>query len=256
MVRSLLRYRGYIDDCFRIMSKWGNIFFREGEDFRAGAVFVVDKPLHWTSFDVVNKVRICLRKGYGKIKVGHAGTLDPLASGVVIICVGKETKKIEEYMGQEKEYVAEITFGHTTPSYDLETSFDGEFSYEQVDRACLERAVQQFIGEIEQFPPSYSAVRVDGVRAYEMARRGDEVEMKSRKVMVREIEILKVELPIVELRIVCSKGTYIRSLAHDLGKACGSGSHLSALRRTRVGDFRVEDGFKMDEIIGVLQENL
>uniref|UniRef100_UPI00266506DD tRNA pseudouridine(55) synthase TruB n=2 Tax=Odoribacteraceae TaxID=1853231 RepID=UPI00266506DD len=217
---------------------------------------VVDKPLHWTSFDVVNKVRICLRKGYGKIKVGHAGTLDPLASGVVIVCVGKETKKIEEYMGQEKEYVAEITFGHTTPSYDLETSFDKEFPYEQVDRACLERAVQQFIGEIEQFPPSYSAVRVDGVRAYEMARRGDEVEMKSRKVMVREIEILKAEFPIVELRIVCSKGTYIRSLAHDLGKVCGSGSHLSALRRTRVGDFRVEDGFKMDEIIGVLQENL
>ena len=141
MVCSLLRYCGNIDDCFGIMSKWGNIFFREGEDFRAGAVFVVDKPLHWTSFDVVNKVRICLRKGYGKIKVGHAGTLDPLASGVVIICVGKETKKIEEYMGQEKEYVAEITFGHTTPSYDLETSFDGEFSYEQVDRACLERAV-------------------------------------------------------------------------------------------------------------------
>jgi len=225
------------------MSKWGNIFFREGEDFRAGAVFVVDKPLHWTSFDVVNKVRICLRKGYGKIKVGHAGTLDPLASGVVIVCVGKETKKIEEYMGQEKEYVAE-------------TSFDKEFPYEQVDRACLEWAVQQFIGEIEQFPPSYSAVRVDGVRAYEMARRGDEVEMKSRKVMVREIEILKAEFPIVELRIVCSKGTYIRSLAHDLGKVCGSGSHLSALRRTRVGDFRVEDGFKMDEIIGVLQENL
>ena len=219
-------------------------------------MFVVDKPLHWTSFDVVNKVRICLRKGYGKIKVGHAGTLDPLASGVVIVCVGKETKKIEEYMGQEKEYVAEITFGHTTPSYDLETSFDKEFPYEQVDRACLEWAVQQFIGEIEQFPPSYSAVRVDGVRAYEMARRGDEVEMKSRKVMVREIEILKAEFPIVELRIVCSKGTYIRSLAHDLGKVCGSGSHLSALRRTRVGDFRVEDGFKMDEIIGVLQENL
>ena len=217
---------------------------------------MVDKPLRWTSFDVVNKVRICLRKGYGKIKVGHAGTLDPLASGVVIVCVGKETKKIEEYMGQEKEYVAEITFGHTTPSYDLETSFDKEFPYEQVDRACLERAVQQFIGEIEQFPPSYSAVRVDGVRAYEMARRGDEVEMKSRKVMVREIEILKAEFPIVELRIVCSKGTYIRSLAHDLGKVCGSGSHLSALRRTRVGDFRVEDGFKMDEIIGVLQENL
>ena len=138
----------------------------------------------------------------------------------------------------------------------METSFDAEFPYTHVDRECLEQAVRQFVGEIEQFPPSYSAVRVDGVRAYEMARRGDEVEMKSRKVTVREIEILKVEFPIVELRIVCSKGTYIRSLAHDLGKACGSGSHLSALRRTRVGDFRVEDGFKMDEIIGILGENL
>ena len=227
-------------------------------DFIAGEVLYFNKPLKWTSFDLVNKFRYKLSRKLKvkKIKVGHAGTLDPLASGVVIICVGKETKKIEEYMGQEKEYVAEITFGHTTPSYDLETSFDEEFSYEHVDRSCLERAIEQFVGEIEQFPPSYSAVRVDGVRAYEKARRGDEVEMKSRKVMVREIEILKAELPVVELRIVCSKGTYIRSLAHDLGKACGSGSHLSALRRTRVGDFRVEDGFKMDEIIGVLQENL
>lgn len=256
MVCYLLRYCRYIDDSIGIMSEWGNICFREGDDFRAGAVLVVDKPLHWTSFDVVNKIRIGLRKGYGKIKVGHAGTLDPLATGVVIVCVGKETKKIEEYMGQEKEYVAEITFGHTTPSYDLETSFDGEFPYKHVDRGCLNRVIRQFIGEIEQFPPSYSAVRVDGVRAYEKARRGDEVEMKRRKVMVREIELLKFELPMVELRIVCSKGTYIRSLAHDLGKACGSGSYLSALRRTRVGDFKVEDAFKMDEIIGVLQENL
>lgn len=256
MVRTLLCGSRYIDDCIGIMKEWGNIRFREGDDFRAGAVLVVDKPLRWTSFDVVNKIRICLRKGYGKIKVGHAGTLDPLATGVVIVCVGKETKNIEEYMGQEKEYVAEITFGHTTPSFDLETSFDAEFPYTHVDRERLEQAVRQFVGEIEQFPPTYSAVRVDGVRAYEMARRGDEVEMKSRKVMVKEIEILKAEFPVVELRIVCSKGTYIRSLAHDLGKACGSGSHLSALRRTRVGDFRVEDGFKIDEIIGILGENL
>lgn len=238
------------------MKEWENIRFREGNDFRAGAVLVVDKPLRWTSFDVVNKIRICLRKGYGKIKVGHAGTLDPLATGVVIVCVGKETKNIEEYMGQEKEYVAEITFGHTTPSYDLETSFDAEFPYNHLDRAYLERVVRQFVGEIEQLPPTYSAVRVDGVRAYEMARRGDEVEMKTRKVTVKEIEILNAEFPVVELRIVCSKGTYIRSLAYDLGKACGSGSHLSALRRTRVGEFRVEDGFKMEEIIGILEENL
>lgn len=256
MVRDLLCYRGYFDDSTGVMSVWENIRFREGNDFRAGALLVVDKPLRWTSFDVVNKIRICLRKEYGKMKVGHAGTLDPLASGVVVVCVGKETKNIEEYMGQEKEYVAEVTFGHTTPSFDLETSFDEEFSYEHVDRACLEEAVRKFEGEIEQFPPTYSAVRVDGVRAYEKARNGDDIEMKSRKVWVREIEILKVELPVVELRIVCSKGTYIRSLAHDLGKACGSGSHLSALRRTRVGDFRVEDAFKMEEIIGILQEKL
>lgn len=237
------------------MGDWDNIRFREGDDFQAGAVLVVDKPLRWTSFDVVNKIRYCLKTKYGKIKVGHAGTLDPLATGVVIVCAGKETKKIDEYMGEEKEYVAEITFGHTTPSYDLETSFNEEFSYNHVDRTLLDRVICQFTGEIEQFPPTYSAIKINGVRAYEKARKGDEIEMKSRRVVIREIEIVKAELPIVELRIVCSKGTYIRSLAYDLGKACGSGSHLSALRRTRVGSFNVEDAFQMEEIVGMLQEN-
>lgn len=232
------------------------IRFRENGNFQAGAVIVVDKPLRWTSFDVVNKIRSSLRKRYGKIKVGHAGTLDPLATGVVVVCVGKETKEIEKYMGKEKEYVAEITFGHTTPSYDLETSFDGEFTYNHLNQNFLEEVLKRFEGEIDQLPPAFSAVRVDGVRAYEKARNGEEVEMKGRRVVIRKIEILKIELPVVELRIVCSKGTYIRSLAHDFGKACRSGSHLSALRRTRIGAFRVDEAWEMDKLIGWLQEEL
>lgn len=232
------------------------IRFRENGNFQAGAVIVVDKPLKWTSFDVVNKIRSSLRKRCGKIKVGHAGTLDPLATGVVVVCVGKETKEIEKYMGNEKEYVAEITFGHTTPSYDLETSFDGEFTYNHLNQNFLEEVLKRFEGEIDQLPPAFSAVRVDGVRAYEKARNGEEVEMKGRRVVIRKIEILKIELPVVELRIVCSKGTYIRSLAHDFGKACRSGSHLSALRRTRIGAFRVDEAWEMDKLIGWLQEEL
>lgn len=256
MVRHLLCYCGNIDNCVGMTEVWSKIRFREEGDFQAGAVIVIDKPLRWTSFDVVNKVRICLKRKFGKIKVGHAGTLDPLASGVVIVCVGKETKEIERYMGEEKEYVAEITFGHTTPSYDLETSFNGTFTYEHVNRMLMEEVITRFVGEIEQYPPIFSAVRVDGVRAYEKARKGDEVEMKSRRVTIREIEIVKMELPVVELRIVCSKGTYIRSLAHDLGQACGSGSYLSALRRSRVGGFKVEDACRMNEVVETLQEML
>ena len=232
------------------------IHFREEGNFQAGAVFVVDKPLRWTSFDVVNKVRYSLKKKCGKIKVGHAGTLDPLATGVVVVCVGRETKSIEQYMGEEKEYRAELTFGHTTPSYDLETPFDGTFPYDHVNEALLHEVLQQFVGEIEQVPPVYSAVRVDGERAYEWARRGEEVALKKRTVFVREIEVLRVDLPVVELRIVCSKGTYIRSLAHDIGRACGSGAYLSALRRTRVGAFSIDDGLRIEEIVPLLQETI
>lgn len=248
MVCRLLCGSRYIDPGVELMGVWGNIRFRQEGDFQAGAVLVVDKPLHWTSFDAVNKVRNLLRKQLGKIKVGHAGTLDPLATGVVVVCVGKETKEIEQYMAREKEYVADVTFGHTTPSYDLETDFDGEYDYSHVDRESLEEVLKRFTGEIEQLPPIFSAVRINGVRAYEKARKGHEVEMAPRRVEIRELEILEISWPTVRLRIVCGKGTYIRSLAHDIGKACQSGAYLSALRRTRVGEFRVEAGFQMEEL--------
>ena len=230
------------------------VHFREEGDYPKGAVVVIDKPLNWTSFDVVNKIRICLRKRCGKIKVGHAGTLDPLATGVVILCIGRATKEIEKYMAEEKEYVAEITFGHTTPSYDLETSFDGQFSFDHINQATLEEVITQFQGDIIQQPPVFSAVRVDGVRAYEKARNGDKVTMQARKVAIREIEILEVNLPVVKIRVVCSKGTYIRSLAHDIGKACNSGAYLSALRRIRVGDFQIEEAHKIEDVIHFLQD--
>ncbi|MDR1273180.1 MAG: tRNA pseudouridine(55) synthase TruB [Odoribacteraceae bacterium] len=236
------------------MAGWEHIRFREQGDFREGAVLVVDKPERWTSFDVVNKIRSSLRGRCGKLKVGHAGTLDPLATGVMVLCTGKATKEIERYMGQEKEYVARVTFGHTTPSYDQESAFDGSYDYSRVDRALLEEVLGRFAGEIDQRPPAFSAVRLDGARAYEMARRGEEVEMKSRRVWIKEIEVVEMEMPGITLRVTCGKGTYIRSLAHDIGRACGSGSYLSALRRTRVGDFRVEEAFRLDELIRLLEE--
>lgn len=230
------------------------IRFREEGDFQAGALLVVDKPIGWSSFDVVNKIRSCLRKKYGKIKVGHAGTLDPLATGVVIVCTGRETKNIERYMGEEKEYIAQITFGNTTPSFDLETGFDGEYGYDHVNRELIDSQLSLFMGDIEQMPPAFSAVRIDGVRAYEMARQGNEIEMKPRRVVINELELMSIDMPKVTLRIVCGKGTYIRSLANDLGKACNSGSHLSALRRTRVGEFLLKNAFDMNELIEMLRE--
>jgi tRNA pseudouridine55 synthase len=237
------------------MGEWSDIrFLTEEEDFRAGAVLAVDKPSGWTSFDVVNKVRGALRGRCGKIKVGHAGTLDPLATGLMIVCTGRATREIERYMGQEKQYVAGVTFGYTTPSYDLESTFDGEYDYAGIDRARVEEAARGFVGEIEQRPPAFSAVRVEGTRAYKLARRGGEVEMPARRVWVKELEVTRVEMPLVELRVTCGKGTYIRSLAHDLGRACGSGAHLSSLRRTRVGDFRVEDAFRVDELALLLEQ--
>jgi tRNA pseudouridine55 synthase len=237
------------------MAGWEDIRFRAGEDFQEGAVLAVDKPEGWTSFDVVNKIRVSLRGRCGKLKVGHAGTLDPLATGLVVICTGKATKEIERYMGQEKEYLARVTFGHTTPSRDLESAFDGEYDYSRVDEALLSTVVQRFVGEIEQVPPAFSAVRVNGTRAYEMARRGTgEVEMKSRRVHVKAVEIVEVKMPDAWLRVTCGKGTYIRSLAHDIGQACGSGSYLSALRRERVGEFRVENAFRVEELVRLLDE--
>lgn len=230
------------------------ILYKEEGNFKEGAFILVDKPLTWTSFDVVNKIRWCLRKKYGKLKVGHAGTLDPLATGVVIVCTGKWTKEIESYMGQEKEYVALLRLGATTPSFDLETEVDAVYPYEHIDLNKLEEVLKLFTGNIQQIPPVFSAIRVDGVRAYEKARKGRSLEMQARDIFVREIEVVRFAPPEVELRIVCSKGTYIRSLANDIGKACGSGAYLAGLCRTAIGDFRVEKANKMEELVVYLQE--
>lgn len=232
------------------------IIYKEEGNFQEGALILVDKPFKWTSFDVVNKIRWCLKATCGKIKVGHAGTLDPLATGLVIVCTGKWTKQIEEYMAQEKEYVADIHFGAVTPSYDLETQPEGDYPFEHIDRAYLEEVLKQFTGTITQIPPAYSAIRVNGDRAYKKARKGNEVEMPSREVFVRELEILKFAPPEVQIRIECSKGTYIRSLANDIGKACGSGAYLAGLRRTKSGEYRVEDANKLDDLVVFLQTKL
>lgn len=232
------------------------ILYKEEGNFHEGALILVDKPLKWTSFDVVNKIRWCLRATCGKIKVGHAGTLDPLATGLVIVCVGKWTKQIEMYMAQEKEYVASIRFGATTPSFDLETEPQGDYPYGHIDRELLGRVLQQFTGTIQQVPPVYSAIRVDGVRAYEKARKGNELEMPVREVVVKELEVLDFNIPDLELRIACGKGTYIRSLANDIGTACGSGAYLAGLRRTGIGSFRVENANKMEDLVAFLQTKL
>lgn len=213
------------------------------EDFKEGQILLFDKPLGWTSFQLVNKVRWLIRKScqIKKIKVGHAGTLDPLASGLLIICTGKFTKKIEEYQGQEKEYTGTFTLGATTPSYDLETEIDETFPIDHISQKDIDTATTQFIGEIDQIPPVFSALKKDGKRLYEYARSGEEVEVKSRKVDISEFEITNERLPDLDFRVVCSKGTYIRSLANDFGLALNSGAHLSSLRRTRIGTFHVDD---------------
>ena len=226
----------------------------EAEDFKEGQVLLFDKPLGWTSFQLVNKVRWLIRKSckIKKIKVGHAGTLDPLASGLLIICTGKFTKRIEELQGQEKEYTGTFTIGSTTPSYDLETKIDKEFPFDHITEENLNAATANFLGEIDQIPPVFSALKKDGKRLYEYARSGEEVEVKSRKVEISEFEITANRLPEVDFRVVCSKGTYIRSLAHDYGKALGSGAHLSALRRTRIGNFKVDDALDVEAFENLL----
>ncbi len=221
-------------------------------DFQNGELLLVDKPLTWTSFDVVGKIRNSTR--IKKIKVGHAGTLDPLATGLLIVCTGKLTKKVDEFLAEEKEYTGTITLGATTPSYDLETEVNQNFPYEHITTELIANAAQSFEGEIEQVSPAYSALRIDGERAYHKARRGEEVKMKSRKVTIEAFEITKIEMPIVTFRIVCSKGTYIRSIAHDFGKKLDSGAHLSSLRRTRSGGFKIEDAWDLDTLIAKIKE--
>ena len=212
-------------------------------DFKEGEILCFDKPLGWTSFKVVGHARyhLCRYLGVKKLKVGHAGTLDPLATGVVMVCTGKATRRIEELQAHSKEYVATLRLGATTPSYDLEHEIDAVYPTEHIDRPMVEEVLQRFVGEIEQVPPAFSACMVNGTRAYDLARKGQEVELKPKKLVIDEIELLDCSLPDITIRVVCSKGTYIRALARDIGQALQSGAHLTALRRTRVGDVRVED---------------
>ncbi|MEL1245587.1 tRNA pseudouridine(55) synthase TruB [Flavobacterium sp. DGU11] len=213
------------------------------EDFQEGKVVLIDKPLHWSSFQAVNKVKWSLKKHLGlkKIKVGHAGTLDPLATGLLIVCTGKFTKRISELQGMEKEYTGTFYLGATTPSYDLETEVNATFPTDHIDEKLIHDTLPQFIGEIDQKPPVFSAIKKDGKRLYEHARKGEEVEIAFRKTTIHEFEITRIALPEVDFRVVCSKGTYIRSLAYDFGLALKSGAHLTALRRTKIGAFSVED---------------
>lgn len=224
-------------------------------DFNEGYVINVDKPLGWTSADVVRKIKYKLRHhGYKKIKVGHAGTLDPLATGVLLICVGKATKQAEALQAEKKEYVTDIMLGATTPSYDLEHPIDKTFPYEHITKDLLEQAASELCGERLQLPPIYSAKKIDGLRAYEYAREGVEIEMKKALINIYNIDILDFELPMVKLRIECSKGTYIRSLAMELGEKLDSGAHLTSLRRTRSGEFRAENGYSIEEIKNYFDE--
>lgn len=224
------------------------------EEFKNGQILLFDKPLEWTSFQLVNKVRWLIRShcGIKKIKVGHAGTLDPLATGLLIICTGKFTKRIQELQGQEKEYTGTFTLGATTPSYDLETEVDNTFPIDHLNEEVLNNAIPQFLGEIEQYPPVFSALKKDGKRLYEYARKGEEVKIDSRKVSISSFTLTRIDLPEVDFQVSCSKGTYIRSLAHDFGKAVESGGHLSALRRTKIGDFNVNDSYNLDRFIATL----
>lgn len=217
------------------------------EQFQEGQVLLIDKPLTWSSFQAVNKIKYTLIKNLDlpkRFKIGHAGTLDPLASGLLIICTGKFTKRIPELQGQIKEYTGTITVGATTPSYDLETEINATFPTAHITPELIEQTKQQFIGEIEQFPPIFSALKKDGKRLYEHARAGEEVEIQARKIEISEFEITRIALPEIDFRVVCSKGTYIRSLAFDFGKALNSGGHLTALRRTKIGDFSVENAIE------------
>ena len=209
-----------------------------------GTVLLVDKPLTWTSFDIVKKLRYHLKVK----KIGHAGTLDPLATGLLILCTGKMTKQIDTYQAQEKEYTGTFTIGATTPSYDLETEVENEKEYGHIKKEDLLKAATSLTGNIDQVPPIFSAIKVDGKRAYKGARNGEDVKLKSRMVEVKSFELTGINLPHVEFKIICSKGTYIRSLAHDFGEILGIGAYLSSLRRTRIGDFNVNDAKTIEEL--------
>ena len=227
-----------------------------GVDFREGYIAVIDKPLEWTSTDVVRKIKYVLinRLGYKKIKIGHAGTLDPLATGVLLICIGKATKMVNALQSEEKEYVAELELGATTPSHDMEHPIDKRYPTEHITREMIDEALLSLTGERLQAPPIYSAKKVEGVRAYEFARAGEEVELKKALINIYEIEVLDFTMPYLKLRVRCSKGTYIRSLAYEVGEALQSGAYLRSLRRTHSGGFTAENGYKLENFLEKLHE--
>ncbi len=230
-------------------------FSLKGVEFPEGYVAVIDKPLEWTSADVVRKIKFQLRKcGYPKIKIGHAGTLDPLATGILLVCIGRATKMVEALQAEEKEYVAELQLGATTPSGDMEHEVDQTYPTEHITREAVEQALQSLTGEREQLPPLYSAKKVQGVRAYEFARAGEEIELKKALVNIYELELLEYDMPRIKIRVRCSKGTYIRSLAFEIGEALQSGAYLSSLRRTRSGGFVVDRAHTLDDFMEKLRE--
>ena len=236
----------YLNTLSELHSKHKNFNFAEGE------LLLINKPYRWTSFDIVGKVRNAFKPL--KLKVGHAGTLDPLATGLLIVCTGKMTKQIDTFQAEEKEYTGTFTLGGTTPSYDMETEVEKTFETAHLTEEILIAACAQFAGEIQQYPPAHSAIKVNGERLYEKARRGEDVELKARTVTIKEFELTRIELPEVDFRVVCSKGTYIRSLAYDYGKAVNNGAYLSKLRRTRSGNFKVEDAWEIMELVNVIRE--
>lgn len=230
-------------------------FTLQGVDFPEGYVAVIDKPYEWTSADVVRKIKFQLRKcGYPKIKIGHAGTLDPLATGILLVCIGRATKSVDALQAERKEYVAELQLGATTPSGDMEHPIDHTYPTEHITREMVEEALQSLTGEREQLPPLYSAKKVQGVRAYEFAREGVEVELKRALINIYAMELVEYDLPRIKIRVECSKGTYIRSLAFEIGEALNSGAYLSLLRRTRSGEFCVENAHSLDEFMEKLKE--
>lgn len=242
MVRNLLRHHG-------------NTLRNLVMDFVTGEILLVDKPLKWTSFDVVKRLRGALtrRLGIKKFKVGHAGTLDPLATGVMIITTGRATKQIEQLQSGVKEYIATLRLGATTPSFDLETEIDATYSTAHITRELVEETLKKFVGEIEQIPPAFSAVKVDGKRAYNLARKGKDVQLKAKQLVIDELELLEYNPDEIKIRVVCSKGTYIRALARDIGQALGSGAHLTALQRTRVGDAMLNDCLSVDAAMELIK---
>jgi tRNA pseudouridine55 synthase len=227
------------------------IKFEIDQDFQTGSFILLNKPYKWTSFDLVNKVKFKLKHKYDfkKIKVGHAGTLDPLATGLMIVCTGRYTKRIDTYQAQVKEYIATLKLGSTTPSFDLETEVDETYPTDHIDSALIDETLKGFLGEIRQRPPAYSAIKIDGKRAYEYARKGQEVEIKEKILVIDEIEVLSFEADVLKIRVVCSKGTYIRALARDIGQKLNSGAHLIALERTRIGEFKTDQALEIEDFI-------